>query len=89
MKPATPTIRVNEVPETGPPTGRLLGLEAELESSEGRVVVMSLEYQGMATTEPSTIHLAMTPPAAAQLSRRLRKAVKAYLRSGDGGEDTR
>ena len=85
MKPATPTIQRHEVPDVDLPIGRLLGMEVEL-SPNLKTMRVSLEYQGSASAQPDVIHLAMLPPAAAQLSRMLRKAVKAYLRSGDGSE---
>ena len=88
MKPAEPTIQNHEVPDVDLPIGRLLGLQVEL-SPNRKTIQVSLQHQGAASDQPDVIHLAMLPPAAAQLSRMLRKTVKAYLRSGDGSEDTR
>ena len=57
---------------------------AEHVSSQNALVLMKLGLPG--ELDPPW-HFALSPPAAAQLSRRLRKAVKAYLRQGDDNGD--
>ena len=57
-------------------------VEAELDASSKKTVVVYLETFDLTD---NLLPLALSPPAAAELARHLRKAVKDYLR---GGEET-
>ena len=87
MKPTKPTLKRDEVAELDPPTAHLLGIGVRL-SPDGKIVVLSVEYQSTMTVQPATLHVAMAPPSAAELARMLRKAVKTYLRQADDNADT-
>lgn len=52
------------------------------------VLVLTVGCVRFGQADGSRIEFALSPPAAAQLGRMLRKAVKTYLRSGDGSEGT-
>ena len=70
-----------EFDELSPSVRPVTRLEAEL-SPSGRTVVLSLDDPGRYASEPMVYVL--SPPAAAQLSRLLRKVVKEYLRAVPG-----
>ena len=78
MKPASPKPRWNEVPDEAPPLGLLSGQEVQL-SSNRRTILVSMAYESASDGRECTIHFALAPPSAAQLSRDLKKAVKEYL----------
>lgn len=57
-------------------------------SKHGSTLFLNLKYHNFGVTDGGEMRFALSPPAAAQLSRSLRKSVKAYLQSDDGSEGT-
>jgi len=79
----TPTL-IPEADDSSVQYRPVSALEAAPDVASGAVMLEVQDHEN-----ERAFHFVLSLPAAAQLSRQLRKAVKTYLRSGDGSEGTR
>ena len=82
-----PTVPLNVVSGLSEQVLQVSGLAVD-QTKNQPVLILSVDYLLFGESERKTVQLALSPPAAAQLSRMLRKAVKAYLFPEDNQEST-
>lgn len=82
-----PAVSNRDVDNLSENTLQVTSLEVD-QTTNRPVLVLTVGCVRHGEADGSRYEFALSPPAAAQLGRMLRKAVKTYLQSSDGSEDT-
>lgn len=85
--PKVPHLTKSEFQDLPEETFAVTSLEVG-RSKHGSTLFLNLSFHNYGRDNGGQMRFALSPPAATQLSRSLRKSVKAYLRSDDGSEGT-